>query len=48
MWFQIMNDDGTLTATTTSGQSGLGSNGNEGVLHIPQSFKTRDSLSDTV
>ena len=27
--------DGTLTATTTWSQSGLGSNGNEGVLHIP-------------
>ena len=28
--------DGSLTGTTTLGQSGPGSNGNEGVLHIPQ------------
>ena len=27
--------DGTLTGTTTLGQGGPGSNGNEGVLHIP-------------
>ena len=27
----------TLSSSTTLGQSGLGSNGNEGVLHIPQS-----------
>ena len=26
----------TLTSTTTLGQSGPGSNGNERVLHIPQ------------
>ena len=29
--------DETLTSTRTLGQSGFGSNGNEGVLHIPQS-----------
>ena len=29
--------DQTLSGATTSGQSGLGSNGNDGVLHIPQS-----------
>ena len=28
--------EGTLTGTFTSGQSGAGSNSNEGVLHIPQ------------
>ena len=27
--------DGTLTGTSTPGQSGLESNGNKGVLHIP-------------
>ena len=29
--------DRTLSGATTPGQSGPGSNGNEGVLHIPQS-----------
>ena len=28
--------DGALTGDTNAGQSGLESNGNEGVLHIPQ------------
>ena len=32
--------DGTLTSTTTPGHSKPGSNGNEGVLHIPQSSRT--------
>ena len=32
--------------TTTPDKSGYGSNGNEGVLHIPQSFRTGASLSD--
>ena len=32
--------------TTTLGQSGLESNGNEGVFHIPQSSRTRASPSD--
>ena len=31
--------DGTLTSTTTLGQSGPGSNSNERVLHIPQTPK---------
>ena len=35
----IWSIDRTLSGTTTSGQSGPGSNGNEGVLHVPQSFK---------
>ena len=39
---------GTLTGTTTSGQSRPGSNDNEGVLHIPQSSRTRASSSDAV
>ena len=45
----ILNDwtiDGTLIDTTTLGQSGLGNNGDEGVLHIPQSFITGASSSD--
>ena len=37
---------GTLTDTTTPGQSRPGSNGKEEVLHIPQSSRTRASLSD--
>ena len=36
--------DGTLTDTTTLGQSGPGSNGNERVLHIPWSLSLRCSL----
>ena len=36
----------TLTGTTILGQSESESNCNEGVLHIPQSFKTRASPSD--
>ena len=31
--------DRTLSGATTSGQSGLGSDGNKGVLHIPQSSR---------
>ena len=30
--------DRTLSGATTLGQSGPGSDGNEGILHIPQSF----------
>ena len=32
--------DGTLTDTTTLGQSGSGSNANKGVLHISQCSRT--------
>ena len=32
--------DRNLSDATTSGQSGYGSNGNEEILHIPQSSKT--------
>ena len=35
--------DMTLSGATTPGQSGLGSDGNEGVLHIPQ----RSSITGT-
>ena len=40
--------DGTLTGTTAEGQSGRGSNSNEGVLHICQSSRTGPSPSDRV
>ena len=39
---------GTLTETSTPGQSEPGSNGNEGVLHIPHSSRTEDSPLDAV
>ena len=39
--------DKTLSGATTPGQSGPGRNGNEGVLHIPQSSSmTETSPSD--
>ena len=38
--------DGTLTGAITPGQSGPGSNGNEGVLQISQSSGTGASLLD--
>ena len=38
----------TLISTTTPGQSCPGSNGNEEVLHIPQSSKTGTSPSDSL
>ena len=38
--------DRTLSGTTTPSQNGVGSNGNEGVLHIPQIFETGVSPSD--
>ena len=46
MTCSIWSISGTLTGTTTSSQSGPGSNGNEGVFHIPQSSRTETSLSD--
>ena len=39
---------GTLTGTTTLGQSETGSNGNEEVLHISQSSRTGASTSDVL
>ncbi len=33
----LFDIDRTLSSATTPGDSGPGSNGNEGVLHIPQS-----------
>ena len=38
----------TLTGTITKSQSGSGSNGNKGVLHIPQSFLNGTSSLDAV
>ena len=41
--------DGTLcTGATTPAQSGPGSNGNEGVLHIPQGSRTGTSPPDAL
>ena len=42
----IWHIDRTLSHVTTLGQSGHGSNGNEGVLHIPQIFKIGALPSD--
>ena len=44
----IWSFDGILTGTNTSGKSGPGSNGNEGVLHISQNSWTGASSSDAV
>ena len=38
----------TLTGAKTPGQSGTESNGNEGVLYIPQISSTEASHSDAV
>ena len=46
--FFYLTIDGTLTDTTTQGQSRPGSNGDEGVLNIPQISKTGTSPSDRV
>ena len=40
--------DWTLTGITNLDQSEPGNNVNEGVLHIPQSFRTGNSLSNTI
>ena len=40
--------DMTLSGATTQGQSGPGSNGNQGVLHIPQSSKIGASPFDAL
>ena len=40
--------DETLAGTTSQGQSGPGSNVNQGVLHIPQTSRTRASLFNAV
>ena len=47
-WFNssILSIDGTLTGTTSLGESGHASNGNEEVLHIPQSSRTGAPTSD--
>ena len=44
IWFV----DRTLTGTTSSSQNASGSNGNEGIVHIPQISRTADSLSGEV
>ena len=44
----IWHRDGTLTGTTTTGQGGPASNGNEGAFHIPQNFITEASPSDSL
>ena len=40
--------DRILAEATIAGQSGPGSNNNEGVLHIPQSSRTGASISDNL
>ena len=40
--------DRTLTSTTIPAQSGLGSNGNEDILYIPQSSRTGASASHSL
>ena len=40
--------DGALTGATILGQSGLESNGNERILHIPLGSRTDALISDTV
>ena len=40
--------DGTLSSVTTPSQSGRGSNGNDGILHVPQSSRIEASSSDCV
>ena len=42
----IWPTDRTLIGTTTPGQSGSGCNGNEGVLLIPQNYRTGSLPSD--
>ena len=38
----------SVTSITTPGLSGPGSNGNEGVVHIPQTSRTEASYLDAV
>ena len=47
-WFNssFWPTDGTLSGTSTPDESGPGGNGNEQVLHIPQSSRAWASLSD--
>ena len=44
----IWSIDETLIGTTTQGQSGPGSNGSEGELHIHQSSRSGASPSDSL
>ena len=48
MWHICCRLDGTLKGTVTLDQSGHGSSGNEGIPHIPQSFRTGALASDEV
>ena len=53
IWYQVFLSNTNnllidLYGNTTPGQSGLGSNGNEFVLHTPPSSITGASLSDAV
>ena len=59
-WFQVFqcntnnfladlfDTHGTLTGTSTSVQSELGSNDNKEILHTPQSYRTGVSQLDSV
>ena len=49
-WLEISiwSEDGTLTGTATLSQSEPGSKGNEGALHIAQSFRMGALPSDEV
>ena len=45
---QIWPEDETLRNTTLRGQSGPGSNGNEGVFHTSQVSRTKAALAGAV
>ena len=50
-WFlnrSIWSLNGTLSDMTPLGQSGPGSNGNEGIFHTPQISRTGASAPDAV
>ena len=42
------SEDGTLTDSTSPGQSGPGSNGNKALLYPPQISRTEASPSDAI
>ena len=46
MLLVLFNTDRALSGATTPGQSGPGSDSNEGVLRIPQSSSTAGTSSD--
>ena len=47
-WLNMQPIDGTQTDITTSDKGGLGSNGYEEVLHIPQNSRTETWQSEAV